>query len=142
MRSELRVRAELVERQVGDGAAVDAIQLMATNEGQDAILLRGAGFLFPPGLRYFLQGHVPYPQELLPGNSAVERADCSVLVRELAWYGVSGKVRLQAVFVTAPRPFEDVYERQLSAKSETQGWGPAFYSEPFVFDVSRWQAVQ
>jgi hypothetical protein len=78
----------------------------------------------------------------LPGNSAVEWADCSVLVRELARYGVGGKVRLQALFVIAPRRFEDVYERQLSARSMTQGWGPTFYSDPFVFDVSRWPAAR
>ncbi len=70
--SVLCVRAELVHRPGEDGGAVDAIQLMATNEGQDAVLLRGAGIQFPPGLRYFLNGHVPFPRELLPGNSAVE----------------------------------------------------------------------
>ena len=140
--SALGVRVELVHRQGDDGAEVDAIQLMATNEGQDEILLRGAGFRVPPGLRYFLQGHIPFPRKLLPGNSAVEWAECSMLVRDLALYGVGGKVRMVALFVAAPRPFEDVYERQLSVRSGTQGWGPAFYSDPFVFDVSRWPAAR
>ena len=132
------VRAELVHRPIEGGWTVDALQLVAANEGDSPVLLRGVALLFPTGLRHFLPGEGTYPCELRPGGHKADWIECATLARELIAVGLSGSVRLQALFFIAPARMRTIYERRLSAAGWAQGWGPACYSQPFRFDTARW----
>jgi hypothetical protein len=136
---DVEVHVEFVRR-AGAGSGSDALRLTATNRGAAPVLVRGAALQFPTGLRHVLPGEASYPRELAPRAHTVEHVACVEVVGDLAAVGLSGRLRLQALFVFAPDPMDGVFERLLSARGSTQGWGPAAYSAAFTFDTARWSA--
>jgi len=137
---DLRVEAALAPVIDHGLPAVDALRLTATSTGDTDAILRAAVIVLPDGLRFFLPPHLDHPVALRPGEHATEWV-ASIIVSE--WFearGFAGRTPVRAEFIIASSRIGGAWDLQVNRTSVTQGRGPSFYSEPFIFDTRRWPA--